>query len=210
MQIKIFVFNMVSENTYLLYDETKEAVIIDCGAWGEDEKQSLETYIREHDLKLKYLLNTHIHFDHVLGNYFIEQTYGLKPQYHEKEHLMPGLRKQCAAFGMPIDYEPASAEHFIHEGDIIRFGNTRLKALLTPGHSPGSLSFYCQEDNCVFTGDVLFRHSIGRSDLWGGSEETLLNSIHTKLLTLSDNTIIYPGHGPASSIGEEKLHNPFI
>ncbi|MDR2805771.1 MAG: MBL fold metallo-hydrolase [Dysgonamonadaceae bacterium] len=210
MQIQSFEFNPVDVNTYLLYDETKEAVIIDCGAFTAEEQKRIQAYIDRYDLKLKHLLNTHLHFDHLLGNRFIYETYGLKPEYHEAEETMPGLQKQTLIFGMPVNYEPVSADRFINEGDEIRFGNTVLKALLTPGHSPGSLSFYCAKANCVFTGDALFRHDIGRTDLWGGNEETLLHAIRKQLLTLPDNTDIYPGHGPASTVREEKQHNPYI
>jgi glyoxylase-like metal-dependent hydrolase (beta-lactamase superfamily II) len=210
MQIKLFEFNPVHVNTYLIYDETKEAAIIDCGAFTQEENERVKEYIDFHGLKLKYLLDTHLHFDHILGNHFIYDTYGLKPQYHESEESMPGLRKQTVIFGMPVDYEPVSGEHFINDSDLIRFGNTTLKALLTPGHSPGSISYYCEADNCVFTGDALFRHDIGRTDLWGGNEETLISAIKNKLLTLPENTEIYPGHGPASTVKEEKQHNPYL
>lgn len=210
MKIKIFEFNPVSVNTYLIYDETNEAALIDCGASDEKEFSRLEEYIHYHHLNLKHLLNTHLHFDHVLGNHFIYEKYGLKPEYHENEESMPGLRAQSSAFGLGLNYEPISAEHFIEERDIIQFGNTQLKALFTPGHSPGSLSFYCEKDNCVFTGDALFRSSIGRTDLWQGNINILLDSIQKNLLTLPNNTIVYPGHGPASTIGEEKNNNPYL
>ena len=210
MQIKVFEFNMVTVNTYLLYDETKEAVLIDCGAFTAEEQGQVKQYIDFHGLQLKHLLNTHLHFDHLLGNRFIYETYGWKPEYHQSEETMPGLRKQTVIFGIPVNYEPVSADHFINDGDEIRFGNSTLKALLTPGHSPGSISYYCKSDHCVFTGDVLFRHDIGRTDLWGGNEETLVNAIRTQLLTLPDDTKIYPGHGPASTVKEEKQHNPYI
>ena len=210
MQIKVFEFNPISENTYLLYDETKEAVIIDCGASNPEEHKLLIDYINRHQLVLKQVLNTHLHFDHVLGNHFLYETYGLKPQYHQLEETMPALQLQASAFRFPIKYEPIKAEHFIQDGDIISFGNSKLKALLTPGHSPGSLSFYSEKENCVFTGDALFRYSIGRTDLWGGNENTLITAIKNKLLTLPDDTIIYPGHGPASTVIEEKLHNPYL
>ncbi|GHT02176.1 MBL fold hydrolase [Bacteroidia bacterium] len=210
MQIKLFEFNPVHVNTYLIYDETKEAAIIDCGAFTPEERERVKEYIQFHGLKLKQLLNTHLHFDHILGNHFIYDTYGLKPQYHESEESMPGLRKQTVIFGLPVDYEPVSGDHFINDGDSIRFGNTTLKALLTPGHSPGSISYYCEADNCVFTGDALFRHDIGRTDLWGGNEETLISAIKNKLLTLPEDTEIYPGHGPASTVREEKQHNPYL
>ncbi|MDR1632743.1 MAG: MBL fold metallo-hydrolase [Dysgonamonadaceae bacterium] len=210
MQIKIFEFNPVCVNTYLLYDKTKEAVIIDCGAFTTGEQQCIREYIDIHNLKPKHLLNTHLHFDHLLGNRFICDTYGLQPEYHESEETLPGLKKQTMIFGIQVDYEPVGASRFIGEGDEIRFGNTILQALLTPGHSPGSLSFYCPNAHCVFTGDALFRHDIGRTDLWGGNEETLIHAIRTRLLTLPDDTIVYPGHGPASTVKEEKQHNPYI
>ena len=210
MQIKIFEFNPVSVNTYLLYDDTKEAAIMDCGASSKIEQEELTDYIRSHGLKIKRLLNTHLHFDHALGNRFIYDTYGVKPQYHESEDSMPGLRMQAGLYGFTIHYTPIGAEHFLGNGDIVSFGNTAFIALLTPGHSPGSLSYYNERDRCVFSGDVLFQHDIGRTDLWGGNEKTLLHSIRTKLLTLPDDTIVYPGHGPSTTILEEKQHNPYL
>jgi glyoxylase-like metal-dependent hydrolase (beta-lactamase superfamily II) len=210
MQIKLFVFNEISENTYLLFDETKEAARIDCGASKPEEYRELRDYIQRHDLHLKVLLDTHLHFDHILGNRFVYDTYGIAPQYHEAEAQMPDLLRQAEAFGIELGYTPVSAERFLCDGDHIRFGNTSLQALATPGHSPGGLSFYCAEEHCVFTGDALFRHDIGRTDLWGGDEDTLIRSIQSKLLTLPGETIIYPGHGPASTVSEEKQHNPYI
>ena len=210
MQIKIFEFNMVCVNTYLIYDETKEAVLIDCGAYTANECKQLAEYINSNQLKIKHLLSTHLHFDHIFGNRFIFDTYGLKPQYNEIEDSMPSLKIQATGYGIPINYEPVTAEHFIKENDSIQFGNSELKAILTPGHSPGSLSFYSGKGNCVFTGDTLFKHDIGRSDLWGGNGETLINAIREKLLTLPDNTIVYPGHGPASTVKEEKQLNPYL
>jgi glyoxylase-like metal-dependent hydrolase (beta-lactamase superfamily II) len=210
MQIKIFEFNMVCVNTYLLHDETKEAVIIDCGAFTEKEHNRLKEYISTNKLKIKHLLNTHLHFDHALGSYFIYKNYGLKPQYNKEDDRMPNLKMQAASFGIRINYEPVRAEHFISDGDYIHFGNTMLKALSTPGHSPGGLSFYCEEDHCVFTGDTLFHRDIGRTDLWEGDENTLIQAIRNQLLTLPDNTVIFPGHGPSSSIAEEKQRNPYL
>jgi glyoxylase-like metal-dependent hydrolase (beta-lactamase superfamily II) len=210
MQIKLFELNPVCVNTYLIYDETKEAALIDCGVSSQEECERIKEYINVHNLKLKRLLNTHLHFDHILGNRFIHDTYGLKPEYNAAEESMPGLKMQASAFGLFINYEPVNAEHFINEGDIISFGNTELEALSTPGHSPGSLSFYSQKEHCVFTGDALFRHDIGRTDLWGGNKDTLITAIRNKLLTLPDRTKIYPGHGPASDIKEEKLHNIYL
>jgi glyoxylase-like metal-dependent hydrolase (beta-lactamase superfamily II) len=210
MQIKIFEFNMLPVNTYLLYDETNEAVIIDCGAYTSNEFHDLKNFIDNNNLKLKYLLCTHLHFDHILGNRFIYENYGVKPMYHKNEDKMPDLKTQAGSFGMNINYEIVKAENFIEEDESVCFGNTSLNALLTPGHSPGSLSYYCEKDGCVFTGDALFRHDIGRTDLWGGDENTLVNAIRTKLLTLPDTTKIYPGHGMSSTVIEEKQYNPYI
>jgi glyoxylase-like metal-dependent hydrolase (beta-lactamase superfamily II) len=210
MQIKIFEFNMVRVNTYLLHDETKEAVIIDCGAFTEKEHKRLKEYISTNELKIKQLLNTHLHFDHTLGNYFIYKNYDLKPQYNKEDDRMPSLKMQAASFGVRIDYEPVKAGHFINDGDDIHFGNTALKALSTPGHSPGGLSFYCEKDHCVFTGDTLFHRDIGRTDLWEGDENVLIQAIRNQLLTLPDNTVVFPGHGPSSSIAEEKQRNPYL
>ncbi|MDH8702168.1 hydroxyacylglutathione hydrolase [Dysgonomonadaceae bacterium PH5-43] len=210
MKIRIFEFNPVSVNTYLIYDDTKEAAIIDCGASDDKEFAQLKEYIECHNLKLKYILNTHLHFDHVLGNIYMYKEYGLKPMYNEIEDSMPGLRAQSTAFGLGLNYEPVKAEQFINDGDIISFGNTKLKALSTPGHSPGSLSFYNEKDNCVFTGDALFRYSIGRTDLWQGNFDTLIHSIKDKLLTLPNDTIVYPGHGPATTVKSEKENNPYL
>jgi len=210
MQIKIFECNPVHVNTYLLYDETKEAALIDCGAFTAEEQERITHFISSNGLQLKHLLNTHLHFDHLLGNRFIYETYGLKPEYHQSEETMPGLKKQTIIYGIPVNYEPVGADRFINEGDEIHFGHTTLKALFTPGHSPGGLSYYCQNSHCAFTGDTLFRHDIGRTDLWGGNGSTLINAIQTQLLTLPDDTVIYPGHGPASTVKEEKQHNPYI
>ncbi|MDR1683390.1 MAG: MBL fold metallo-hydrolase [Candidatus Symbiothrix sp.] len=210
MQIKLFQVNPVCENTYLLYDETKEAVIIDCGASNEIENRKIQSLIDTNSLKLKYLLNTHLHFDHALGNHFIYQTYGIKPQYHAAEANMPSLAKQAAFFGIPITYEPVTADRFLNDNEEIRLGNTVLKTIFTPGHSPGSLSYYCAEDACVFTGDALFRLDIGRTDLWGGDENTLITAIKTRLLTLPPQTRIFPGHDGASTVADEIAKNPYI
>jgi glyoxylase-like metal-dependent hydrolase (beta-lactamase superfamily II) len=195
------------ENTYMVYDETLEAAIIDCGASNEKEQKQLADFIKEKNLKLKRLLNTHLHFDHILGNQFIYKTYGLKPEYNKAEELAPELKKLNIAFS-PIKYEPVDAEHFIEHGEEITFGNTRLKALLTPGHSAGGLSFYSDKDGCVFTGDTLFHLDIGRTDLPGGNYKQLIASIQNHLFTLPDKTVVYPGHEEPSTIEEEKLNNP--
>ncbi|GAP71287.1 hypothetical protein SAMD00024442_10_17 [Candidatus Symbiothrix dinenymphae] len=212
MQIKIFEFNDIHVNTYLLWDDTKEAAIIDCGAFSDAERKALKDVIDANGLKPKLLLNTHLHFDHTIGNRFVLETYGLKPQYHEAEDsMMPGQREQVISFGQVDDFEEGiRADHYLNDGDTVRFGNTQLRVLLTPGHSPAGLCFYCKEAACVFTGDTLFRFDIGRTDLWGGSQEALLDGIRTKLLTLPDETVVYPGHALHSTIAKEKKHNKYI
>ena len=209
LKVKVFVFNPISENTYLLYGETHEAAIIDCGASNDKEKKQVADFIKENDLKLKRLLATHIHFDHIFGNSFIYHTYKLKPEYHKAEESVAGLKKLNAVFS-PIKYEVIDAGHYIQHEEEIIFGNTKLKALLTPGHSMGGLSYYSEKDGCVFTGDTLFYHNIGRADFLGGNYNALINSIRYHLFTLPDNTVVYPGHYQSTTIKEEKLNNPYF
>jgi glyoxylase-like metal-dependent hydrolase (beta-lactamase superfamily II) len=206
LQVKIFVFNPVMENTYLLYDETKEAAIIDCGAMTSEERKELSDFIKEKKLTLKHLLNTHLHFDHVLGNKFIYDNYGLKPQYSAADEPMQKNMTRVSK----IHYDPVLGGHYLNEYDQITFGNTTLTVLQTPGHSPGGLSFYSEKDHYVFTGDTLFHSDIGRTDLWGGNQAELIDSIKKKLLTLPGDTVVYPGHEESSTIEEEKLYNPYL
>ncbi|GHT07938.1 MBL fold hydrolase [Bacteroidia bacterium] len=211
MQLKIFEFNDIHVNTYLLWDETKEAAIIDCGVSTNEEKQALKHFIDAQGLKITQVLNTHLHFDHTIGNRFLWETYGLKTQYHEGEETMPGQREQVLSFGQVTEFEEGiRADHFLKEGDVVAFGNTKLHVLETPGHSPAGLCFYCKEAGCVFTGDTLFRFDIGRTDLWGGNHQALLDAIRTKLLTLPDETIVYPGHALHSTIAKEKKYNKYL
>ena len=209
LKIKVLIFNPIMENTYLLYDGTQEAAIIDCGASNAEERKQMVDFIKDKNLNLKRLLNTHLHYDHVLGNRFIYETYGLEPEYHRAEEAIFGM-KRLNAIVSPIKYEPVDAEHFIEHEEESAFGNTRLKALLTPGHSAGGLSFYSEKDDCVFTGDTLFHHDIGRTDLPGGNYKVLIESIKNYLFTLPENTVVYPGHEEPTTIEEEKLNNPYF
>jgi len=210
--VKQFTFNFFSENTYLLYDETKEAVLIDCGCITPEEEEVLSDFLVENSLILKKLLSTHYHFDHVIGNAYIFHKYGIRPELHhgEKNANTPTLNMQASKFGIQMDFEEIEPLRNIEDNEIIHFGNSELKAILVPGHSPASLSFYSKADNFVIAGDVLFNESIGRTDLWGGNYATLISSIKNRLLTLPDNTIIYSGHGPSTSIGNEKTNNPYL
>jgi glyoxylase-like metal-dependent hydrolase (beta-lactamase superfamily II) len=212
IKIQPFTFNLFSENTYLVYDETKEAVLIDCGCINAKEEAVLSNFISTNRLELKRLLCTHYHIDHIIGNAFIYYTYRLKPEMHAGERAagMPSLKEQVAGLGVVVNFEEVEPERFIEDNEEIHFGNSVLKALLVPGHSPASLAYYNSENGLVFSGDALFQGTIGRTDLWGGDYETLLSSIKTKLFTLPDETVIYPGHDVSSTIGIEKRTNPYF
>jgi glyoxylase-like metal-dependent hydrolase (beta-lactamase superfamily II) len=211
LDTRTFTFNALHVTTCVLSDETKEAVIIDCGAYSDKEKIKLMDYFQFNKLKLKHVLNTHLHFDHILGNHFLYEKFGLKPQYHPADEDMPGLKEGITKFGFTtFTYTHVIADHYLKDKDVITFGNTTLEVLETPGHSPGSLSFYCESDARAYTGDALFKEDIGRTDLWKGNHEELLHSIKTKLLTLPDKTVFYPGHGEISAIGYEKQNNSYF
>jgi hydroxyacylglutathione hydrolase len=210
LQIQSFIFSPIQENTYILYNELKECIIIDPGSYFDEEKDAMKTFIEQKQLVPKMLLNTHSHLDHVFGNKFIAETYDLKLQLHEKEKAVlefapvSGLK-----YNMPFDNYTGELI-FLKEGDKIVLGTDELEIFETPGHSPGHLIFYCRKQNFVISGDVLFQRSVGRTDLPGGSHQTLLNSINKKLLVLPDETKVYSGHGAVTTIGEEKKYNPFL
>lgn len=209
--IQSFTTNYFSENTYILYDDTREAVIIDCGCIHEEEKKAITGFITENNLVLKHHLCTHLHLDHVLGSTFIYETYGLKSEAHKADiEGVPPIEQQARLFGLPVVIEDVPVGKQIVGGDTITFGHSELTALLVPGHSPGSLAFYNKKNGYVFTGDALFAGSIGRTDLWGGNLDVLLAAINDKLLTLPDETIVYPGHGPQTTILSEKMNNPYL
>ncbi len=204
-------FNPFQENTYIIYDETGECVIIDPGCYEAHERIELTEFISENNLIPVRLLNTHCHLDHVFGNKYVNDQWGLTPEIHRGElPVLEAVPIVSQFYGIPSgDISPAPGR-FIEEGEIIAFGNTELEAILTPGHSPASLSFYCKADKFVIGGDVLFRESIGRTDLPGGDFDTLINSIKTKLFPLGDEVKVYPGHGEPTTIGYERSFNPFL
>ena len=205
-----FTFNAFQENMYIVYDETKECIIFDPGCSNAAEKATLVNGIKSHGLKPVRLINTHCHLDHVLGNKFIAEKYDLELEIHKGEvPVLEWSAKAAAQYGIPMETSPPAGK-FIEEGDIIKFGNSELETLLTPGHSPASLSFFCRSDQFVIAGDVLFHSSIGRTDLPGGNFNTLIDSIKTKLLPLGDEVKVYPGHMQPTTIGFERLHNPFL
>ena len=212
INVKSFVFNFFRENTYLLYDQTKEAVLIDCGNITQHEENTLSGFIEAYHLQPKRLLCTHYHFDHVIGNTFIYHKYGLRPEMHMDEFgaNAPTLQMQALRYGRNMHFEEIEPTRYINDDEEIHFGASVLKAMYVPGHSPGSLAFYSEADHFVVSGDVLFPGSIGRTDLYGGNFNQLINSIKIRLLALPDTTIVYSGHGPATTIGIEKARNPFI
>lgn len=212
MVIKKFEFNPFPVNTYILWDEvSKEAIIIDAGCYFEEERTELINYIRDNKLTIKHLLATHLHLDHNFGNSFVSKTFNIKLEANKgDEFLLQNMEAQARAFNMPLPDAPIPIGKYINENDEISFGTNILRAIHVPGHSPGSIVYYCEQEKVAFAGDVLFRSSIGRTDLAGGDFNTLIIGIKNKLFTLPDDTIVYPGHGPSTSIGFEKQHNPFI
>lgn len=211
MKIKRFEFNMFPVNCYVISDETGEAAIIDAGCFFPEEQQMLKQYIADNKLTVKHLLNTHLHLDHVFGNPFILREFGLKAEACQlDEFLLAKLPDQCRMFGFSPNEAPVGLGHYIEDGEIIRFGHTELQAIQVPGHSPGGMVYYCKADACLFSGDVLFQGSIGRADLEGGDFNELIEQISCRLLTLPDETLVYPGHGEPTSIGKEKMENPFF
>lgn len=210
LSVKIFVFSPVQENTYVLYNEENQAIIIDPGCYANYEKKALSDFILQQGLSVQQLINTHCHLDHVFGNKFVHETYNLELHLHPLEEMLLKFAPQSGEkWGLPFD-NYSGPLHFLNEGDVISFGADKLKVILAPGHSPGSICFYCEAQNFVIGGDVLFRESIGRTDLPLGDHQTLLKSIRDKMFTLPDETVIYPGHGPSTTIGWEKEHNPFL
>lgn len=210
LKIKTFTFNPYQENTYIIYDESGNCAIVDPGMYGENDEKILTNFITENKLKPELLLNTHCHIDHVLGNRFIYDTYGLFPQFHEGElSVLIEVQNYAPQMGFRYDVSPI-AETFLPETGKIKIGNDELTLIFAPGHSPAHLCFYSEEQKFLIGGDVLFRNSIGRTDLPGGNHELLLKNIKEKLYILPDEVTVYPGHGPTTTIGFEKATNPFI
>ena len=210
MNIFKFVFSPIEVNTYILADESGDCAIIDCGCYNKTETEKFAGFITDRNLKPVLLLNTHCHLDHIFGNRFILEKYGLKTLSGEsdeknRKNAVPHAR----LFGLVMD-EPPEPAAFITDNQVIKFGTTELVALNVPGHSPGSIAFYSEKNGCVFTGDALFSGSIGRTDLPGGDYDTLINSIKSKLFVLSPATVVYSGHGNETTIGNEMKSNPYF
>lgn len=210
LEIQCFTFNPFQENTYLLINEKKDCIIIDPGCYFEEERKELLAYIEKEGLNVTRLLNTHCHLDHIFGNRLVAKTYGVGLEIHMLDKIVldrsPEIGKM---YNVPFEpsVEPA---RYLEEGEKIQLGDDELVILLTPGHSPGSVCFYCAAQQFIIGGDVLFYQSIGRTDLPGGNHQTLINSIQEKLFVLPDDVTVYPGHGKSTTIGFEKRTNPFM
>ena len=211
LTIQRFECNMLQENCYIISDETKECVICDCGAYYPAERAAIVDYIRDNGLTPVHLLSTHGHIDHNFGNNTIFDEFGLKAEVHkEDQHLMDMLAEQAETLvGITLDYAMPPVGKYFGDGDEITFGSHRLKVIETPGHSKGSVFFYCPEEAIALSGDTLFRNSIGRTDYLGGSMFQIIQSLRM-ICQLPDNTVVYPGHGPQTTIGTELSSNPYL
>ena len=209
-KIKFFTFNPIGENTYILYNESKQCIIIDPGCYFEEENEQLKGFITQNELNPTQLLNTHCHLDHVFGNKMISETYHLTLQMHEKETpVLAYAPTSGLMYNMPFD-NYVGEFILLKEGDTVLLGQDELKVIEVPGHSPGSICFYCAKQNFLIGGDVLFQGSIGRTDLPLGDHETLLLHIKNKLLVLPEETVVHSGHGLPTTIGAEKANNPYL
>ena len=212
LDIKTFVCNLLSENTYVVSDETKECVIIDCGAYYEEERAAILNYISDNGLKPVHLLATHGHFDHNYGIDTIYATYGLKVEIDAEDDFLisdlPGQFKSIVGVELKRKF-PTVGRYFLPD-EIIRFGNHQFSILKTPGHTPGGVIFYCAEEHIAFSGDTLFKMSVGRTDFDRGNYEDLMDSLHNVVAKLPADTVVYSGHGPKTTIGEELRYNPFL
>jgi glyoxylase-like metal-dependent hydrolase (beta-lactamase superfamily II) len=212
LTIKVFSFNMLEENTYVVSDETHEGVVIDCGAYFQEEFLALDQYISQNQIQLKHVLCTHGHLDHCFGNQHLYATYHLQPELHADDTFLgKDLSEQAMDFfGMDYPYPTPPIGHYLTEGDSIHFGTHQFKVIHTPGHTPGGVCFYCEEEKVVFTGDTLFRMSVGRTDFKGSSWQQMMNSLHHIAEVLPNDVTVYSGHGPKTTIQDEKRYNPYM
>jgi len=210
MNVISLTFNAFQENSYILYDDSKECIIIDPGCNNPQEEQILVKTIEEHELTPTRLINTHCHIDHVFGNKFVAERYNLELESHLGEvPVLEAVGQVAQMYGLGAVTSPPITK-FLEEGDEVKFGHSTMTVFFTPGHSPASISFYNETDKILIAGDVLFQGSIGRTDLPGGNYDQLINNIKTKFLVLPDDVIVYSGHGPSTNIGFERANNPFL
>ena len=215
MNLKAFTFNSFGVNGFVLSNDSGDAILIDPSVGSEQEEQALARYIETNHLTVRHLLNTHLHLDHVLGNAFVAKTYGVQPEAHEEDAFMLDLQEeQSEMFGLPLREPSPALGNYWAEGDTVEIDGIKLQVIHVAGHSPGGIAFYCENPGEVngqknvppllFPGDIIFAGSRGRSDLFGGDEEALVSGIKSKLLTLPKETVVFPGHGPMTTIADEK------
>lgn len=209
LSLQTFTFNPFQENTYVLYDETNEAVVIDAGCYDRDEERELSDFISNKKLTVKAIFNTHSHIDHILGTYYVKDKYKVPLFIHRlDEQVLRAGKMSAQIYGIP-NFTEVSPDSYFAEGEQVKVGNQSLDVLFLPGHAPGHVGFYHAAQKILLGGDVLFFRSIGRTDLPGGDYDTLIESIHKKIFTLPDDVVVYPGHGPTTTVGEEKVENPY-
>lgn len=211
IRIKQFTFNPFAENTYVLWDDpSRKAIIIDPGCLEDEEKDELQTYIEEQRLHPVQLINTHTHLDHIFGNRFVFDTWGLAPWLHREDQVVLDRSPQLAYYyGVTMEASPGPAG-YLEEGELVHFGQSTLLVIFTPGHCPGEICLFNSEQKILIAGDVLFDGSIGRTDFPGGDYDTLIRSIKEKIFPLGDEVLVYCGHGPETTIGKERRTNPFL
>lgn len=212
LHIEHLAVNMMSENTFIVSDETKEAVIIDCGTFDPEEKKTISDYVAKEKLTIRHLLQTHCHFDHILGAPFVAKTWDVLPEMHSKEvnlyHSLPQQLKMFLGMELPVVLPPVGGT--FEWGDTFTFGNHTIQTLPCPGHTPGGTCFYLKDEGVLFSGDSLFHECIGRTDFPGGDQRLLLKSLWEHILTLPDDVVVAPGHGDTTTIGHEKKNNLYL
>ena len=210
ISIEKFVFNDFQVNTYILSDETKECLVVDPGCFTHREKNDLTEYCSKKKLNPVKIINTHCHVDHILGNAFIFKSYNIPTAAHKDEqYLLDGVVEYGQMFGFMVE-RPPDIDEYLENNSMVKFGKSKLDILHVPGHSRGSIALYSSDQKFIIAGDVLFNGGIGRTDLHGGNYDTLINSIKTRILTLPGDVIVYPGHGPSTSVIAETDTNPFL
>lgn len=210
IQLEVFQFNPFQENTYLLWDDAGNGIVFDPGCYSYEERKEIKDFITEKGIQMKYILNTHAHIDHVLGVSFFQSEYQIPFCLHLKDKpLLDDAGNRAEFYGFP-HYQAANVDQWISESDRIQLGEFDIQILFVPGHAPGHVAFYLEKQGWVIGGDVLFKRSVGRTDFPLCNHADLMHSIQTQLYKLPTTTLVYPGHGPKTSIGEEKQHNPYV
>ncbi len=212
MEVAIFQFSLFGINTYVVYDtSTRECAVIDPGIINKEEEKALDNFLTREKLKVTQVINTHLHLDHAVGDNLLKEKFAVPVKAHRLDMpLGERMKEQAMMFGIDRDFSGVDISSYLTDGEIIKIGNGELEVICVPGHSPGSVALYDKADGFVIVGDALFQGSIGRTDLPGGDYRTLIGSITKRLLTLPDDTVVYPGHGAPTTIGEEKRSNPYL